>query len=87
MAVDQEHLTSKIEEDVANVLDKALRTPVPPAFYNDEDPPEPPEDDPHWREFPFFNNIRSSHLLVVGIVASLMFATLVHLLILLAPLS
>ncbi len=87
MAVDQEHLTSKIEEDVADVLHKASRTPVPPAFYNDEDPPEPPEDDPHWREFPFFDNIKSSHLLVAGIVAFLMFATLAHLLILLAPLT
>lgn len=58
------------------------RIAVPPAFYNDEEPPEPPEDDPHWREFPIFDGVRSSRLLVVMVVAIVLTATFAHLAIL-----
>ena len=90
MAVDsghQGHTTRSIQEEATAIVEDASRTIVPPAFYNDDDPPEPPGDDPHWREFPYLDNIKSSHLLAIGIVSFLLFATLVHLLILFAPLT
>ena len=96
MAVDpgpQGRSTRSIEDEVAAIVEEASRTEdtsrttVPPAFYNDDEPPEPPYDDPHWREFPFLDNVKSSHLLAVAIVGCLLFATMVHLLILLAPLT
>ncbi len=87
MAVENQRTTT-IEEEVRSIVEKEMNEgSVPPAFYNDEDPPEPPEDDPHWQEFPFFDGVKSSHLLAAGIVAFLLFATMAHLLILLAPMN
>jgi hypothetical protein len=61
------------------VSDDGPRIIVPPAFYRDDEPPEPPEGDPHWREFPFFEGIKGSRLLVAGIVLGVLFVTLAHL--------
>ena len=55
------------------------RVIVPPAFYRDDEPPEPPAGDPHWREFPFFEGIKGARLLVAGIVLGVLFVTLAHL--------
>lgn len=74
-----------LEEKPPAFCDDPPRTTVPPAFYRDDDPPEPPESDPHWREFPFFDNMRSTHLLIAGIMISVIMATFIHMLILLAP--
>lgn len=60
-----------------------LREVVPPAFYCDDEPPEPPETDPHWREWPLFESVRTSRLLVAGIVACVCLSTIAHLTILL----
>jgi hypothetical protein len=65
------------------VRDDGPRVIVPPAFYRDDEPPEPPEGDPHWREFPFFEGIKGSRLLVAGIVLGVLFVTLAHLAVLL----
>ncbi len=56
---------------------------IPPAFYRDEDPPDPPAGDPHWREFPFFENARGAHLLIGFVAFFVIFATVVHLAVLL----
>ncbi len=75
----------ELEEKPPVIRDEPPRTIVPPAFYRDDEPPEPPEDDPHWQEFPLFDNMRASHLLVAGICVSVLMATFIHMLILLAP--
>jgi hypothetical protein len=59
------------------------RVIVPPAFYRDDEPPEPPAGDPHWREFPFFEGIKGARLLVAGIVLGVLIVTLAHLAVLL----
>ncbi len=74
-----------LEEKPPIVCDEPPRTIVPPAFYRDDEPPEPPDGDPHWREFPSFDGVRSSYLLVAGIIICVLMATAVHMLILLAP--
>ncbi|HKC76256.1 MAG TPA: hypothetical protein VKF37_18950 [Chloroflexota bacterium] len=65
------------------VCDDGPRVSVPPAFYRDDEPPEPPAGDPHWREFPFCEGIKGSRLLVAGIVLGVLFVTLAHLAVLL----
>jgi hypothetical protein len=59
------------------------QAPVPPAYYRDDTPPDPPRGDPHWREFPFFESMRSTHLVIAGIVVCVCLATVVHLALLL----
>jgi hypothetical protein len=59
--------------------DDPSEAPVPPAFYRDDTPPDPPWGDPHWREFPFFESMRSTHLVVAGIIVCVCLATVVHL--------
>jgi hypothetical protein len=59
--------------------DGGPRVIVPPAFYRDDEPPEPPAGDPHWREFPFFEGVKGARLLVAGIVLGVLFVTLAHL--------
>ena len=71
------------EDGAPAVHDDVPRVTVPPAFYRDDEPPEPPEGDPHWREFPFLEGIRGSRLLVAGIVLGVLFVTLAHLAVLL----
>jgi hypothetical protein len=64
------------------VRDDGPRVIVPPAFDRDDEPPEPPAGDPHWREFPefpFFEGIKGSRLLVAGVVLGVLFVTLAHL--------
>ena len=69
--------------DVPQVADDRPRPPdVPAVFYRDE-PPEPPEDDPHWQEFPLFDTFRGARIVVAAIVVGVCFATLAHLAILL----
>lgn len=64
------------------INDEPPRTIIPPAFYRDDEPPEPPDGDPHWREFPFFNDMKKSHLVVIGVVSGVLLVTLAHLAIL-----
>ena len=71
------------EDEAPAVHDDVPRVTVPPAFYRDDEPPEPPEGDPHWREFPFLEGIKGSRLLVAGIVLGVLFVTLAHLAIIL----
>ena len=71
------------EDGPLAVRDDGPRITVPPAFYRDDEPPEPPEGDPHWREFPLFEGIKGSRLLVAGIVLGVVFVTLAHLAVLL----
>ena len=71
-----------LEDRPPSLCDEPPRTVVPAAFYRDDEPPEPPEDDPHWREFPIFESIRGARLLVAAIVAAVLFATFAHLAIL-----
>ncbi len=59
--------------------DELPEATVPPAFYRDDMPPDPPRGDPHWREFPFFESMRSTHLVIAGIVFCVCLATVVHL--------
>lgn len=68
---------------VAPPLDDVQRTIVPPAFYCDDEPPEPPEGDPHWREFPFFDAMKTPRLMIAAIASGVVFVTLVHLAVLL----
>jgi len=68
-----------LREDGPPAVHDDARVMVPPAFYRDDEPPEPPEGDPHWREFPFFEGIKGSRLLVAGIVLGVLFVTLAHL--------
>ena len=75
----------ELEDKPPVVCDDPPRTTIPPAFYRDDDPPEPPEGDPHWREFPLFENIRAKYLLIAMIMVCVCMATVVHMLILLAP--
>jgi hypothetical protein len=70
--------------DVPQAIDDRSRPPdVPAAFYRDDEPPEPPEDDPHWQEFPLFDTFRGARLVVAAIVVGVCFATMAHLAILL----
>ena len=71
------------EDGPSAVRDGRPRVIVPPAFYRDDEPPEPPEGDPHWREFPFFEGTKDARLLVAGIVLGVLFVTLAHLAVLL----
>jgi hypothetical protein len=59
--------------------DDLSQIPVPPAFYRDDIPPDPPKGDPHWREFPFFESMKSTHLLIAGIIVGVCLATVAHL--------
>ena len=59
------------------------RIVVPPAFYRDDEPPEPPEGDAHWREFPIFDAMKGSRWVVAAIVLGVCLVTLIHLSILL----
>jgi len=84
MAVEIDRTGVEVKGEASTVYGEPPRVVVPPAFYRDDEPPEPPEGDPHWREFPNFDNITGSHLLVAGVVACLLFAVFVHMLLLLA---
>jgi len=78
-----ENVATSLEDNRGARCDDAPRTLVPPAFYRDDEPPEPPDDEPHRSEFPLFEAATASRLLVAGIVLCVCFATLVHLSILL----
>lgn len=81
MAVD--HTVTIREEEATIVPVEPERIVVPPAFYRDEEPPEPPEGDPHWREFPIFDAMKGSRWVVAAIVLGVCLVTLAHLAVLL----
>ena len=68
-----------VDDVVAPPLEDVQPIVVPPAFYRDDDPPEPPEGDPHWREFPLFDAMKTPRLLIAAIAMGVVFVTLVHL--------
>jgi hypothetical protein len=77
MAIDRP--VSTREEEATIVPPEPEYLVVPAAFYRDDEPPEPPEGDPHWREFPIFDAMKGSRWVVAAIVLGVCLVTLAHL--------
>lgn len=62
----------------SDLIDHQRRSDIPAAYYSDDEPPNPDDDDPHRQEFPYFESLLGYRLLILGIIAGLLFATVVH---------
>ena len=67
-----------------------IRDEIPPAFYRDDDPPLPPADDPHWREWWHDEGEGEevlSRWLLYGLPASLLVIGVLHAVLILAAMN